>query len=371
VWDYTAGVLYKNTQPYQMQMDEGRVSYSNNNWINEFEYRDHQNNLRVGFKADNGQLLQTQQVETDAFGLEIRALSNSCVGSNNYKFQKQERLDDFDINLNWFKYRPQDPQIGRMWQVDALADKYVHNSVYAFSENKLTAHIELDGLEAVRVDKTIENLIIIVQGRATPTNDRATPGRTQVDNIVGGSVRDNGLGAINVSSFPKNSHVITYSGTDSDITPNDIYSTVYDYKARQNPDGKVFMIGHSQGAENIEEANRNLNSQNINVDLTITLDPASAEAQGRTNIFMSPNVKNAINISAKPTGDFIEMSGGIVKATNNTNVYNFQATSSQIGHRNIDNTYAPVSIKLINSYISTSKVNTEILKRNIPIQNNN
>jgi hypothetical protein len=53
--------------------------------------------------------------------------------------------------LNWFKYRPFDPQIGRGWQVDRLADQYVHNSPYAFSENKVTGHIELDGLEAVPV----------------------------------------------------------------------------------------------------------------------------------------------------------------------------------------------------------------------------
>jgi hypothetical protein len=38
-----------------------------------------------------------------------------------------------------------------MWQVDELAEKYVHNSVYAFSENKVTNHVELDGLEAVEV----------------------------------------------------------------------------------------------------------------------------------------------------------------------------------------------------------------------------
>jgi uncharacterized protein YjbJ (UPF0337 family) len=51
--------------------------------------------------------------------------------------------------LNWFKYRPFDAETGRGWQVDRLAHEYVHNSVYAFSENKVTGHIELDGLEAV------------------------------------------------------------------------------------------------------------------------------------------------------------------------------------------------------------------------------
>lgn len=38
-----------------------------------------------------------------------------------------------------------------MWQVDRLATDYPHNSTYAFSENKVISHIELDGLEAVPV----------------------------------------------------------------------------------------------------------------------------------------------------------------------------------------------------------------------------
>lgn len=39
-------------------------------------------------------------------------------------------------------------KMGRFWQVNPLSDKYVHNSTYAFSENLVTTHIELEGLEA-------------------------------------------------------------------------------------------------------------------------------------------------------------------------------------------------------------------------------
>lgn len=157
VWEYTAGTIYKNSVPYQMSMPEGRVTYTNSNWVNEFEYRDHQNNLRVAFKDFNGQLSQTQTSETDPFGLEIRPFSITDINEQNYRFQNQEKIDDFGLNLNWFKYRPFDPQIGRGWQVDRLADQYVHNSPYAFSENKVTGHIELDGLEAVKPSNSKQN----------------------------------------------------------------------------------------------------------------------------------------------------------------------------------------------------------------------
>jgi 5-methylcytosine-specific restriction endonuclease McrA len=53
--------------------------------------------------------------------------------------------------LDWiqFKWRNHDPQIGRFIEIDPLANDYVYNSTYAFSENKVTGHVELEGLEAV------------------------------------------------------------------------------------------------------------------------------------------------------------------------------------------------------------------------------
>src|SRR6186713_164461 len=50
-----------------------------------------------------------------------------------------------------FKWRMHDPQIGRFWQVDPLSEDYVHNSTYAFSENKVTSHVELEGLESFSI----------------------------------------------------------------------------------------------------------------------------------------------------------------------------------------------------------------------------
>ena len=40
-----------------------------------------------------------------------------------------------------------DPRVGRFFAVDPLASKYPHNSVYAFSENRVIDGVELEGLE--------------------------------------------------------------------------------------------------------------------------------------------------------------------------------------------------------------------------------
>lgn len=59
------------------------------------------------------------------------------------------------MGLNWdsFKWRNHQPDIGRFFNVDPLAEKYLYNSPYAFSENKVVAHVEIEGLEAEWADK--------------------------------------------------------------------------------------------------------------------------------------------------------------------------------------------------------------------------
>lgn len=67
-----------------------------------------------------------------------------------YGFQGQEVDNEIkgEGNSVNYKYRMHDPRLGRFFAVDPLAPEYPHNSPYAFSENRVIASVELEGLEA-------------------------------------------------------------------------------------------------------------------------------------------------------------------------------------------------------------------------------
>ncbi|WP_346320974.1 DUF6443 domain-containing protein [Chitinophaga sp. YIM B06452] len=95
------------------------------------------------------------------FGLAMSGISSKApnrLENKNAKFQGQPLDDEFDLNWYGFKYRNHDPQIGRFIEIDPLSNKYVHNSTYAFSENHVTVHVELEGLEKFSIQNLKDQL---------------------------------------------------------------------------------------------------------------------------------------------------------------------------------------------------------------------
>lgn len=60
------------------------------------------------------------------------------------------------------------PDVGRFFNIDPLSEKYVHNGVYNFSENRVIDSRELEGLEAV---KSIDGNVVTVTVRIKPINN--------------------------------------------------------------------------------------------------------------------------------------------------------------------------------------------------------
>lgn len=85
------------------------------------------------------------------FGLTYNNYSREKSLANQYKFQGQEQQDELDLGWESFKWRNYIPEIGRFFNVDPLSEKYLNNSPYAFSENKIASHVELEGLESVDI----------------------------------------------------------------------------------------------------------------------------------------------------------------------------------------------------------------------------
>ena len=103
------------------------------------------------FKVEQVKSPVVQMDDYYPFGLTFNSYRRENSVENKIRFQGQEHIDD--LNLGWvsFKWRNHMPDIGRFFNIDPLAAEYVHNSTYAFSENKVVAHIELEDLESVFV----------------------------------------------------------------------------------------------------------------------------------------------------------------------------------------------------------------------------
>ena len=91
-------------------------------------------------------------IQTDdyyPFGLSYNSWQRTTAKENRFKFQGQELINDLNLEWNQYRWRNGDPSIGRFFNIDPIAESFFHNSTYAFSENKVVSHVELEGLESV------------------------------------------------------------------------------------------------------------------------------------------------------------------------------------------------------------------------------
>ena len=121
-----------------------------------FVYCSNESILNVLF--DNLQVIHTrgalvEETHYYPFGLTMAGLSSKDMNfgrppNKENTFQNQRFDDEFGVNWVQFKWRNHDPQTGRFIEIDPIAEDYRYNSTYAFSENKVIAHVEIEGLEA-------------------------------------------------------------------------------------------------------------------------------------------------------------------------------------------------------------------------------
>ena len=78
-----------------------------------------------------------------------------------YGFQGEENDDEikgYGNSVN-YTYRMHDPRLGRFFAIDPLYKDYAWNSPYAFSANRVIDGIELEGLEVILINPTVDPII--------------------------------------------------------------------------------------------------------------------------------------------------------------------------------------------------------------------
>lgn len=164
--DYAGNYVYENGNLRQFSHSEGYVEPDGSGgYTYVYNYKDQVQNVRLSY-ADldgNGSINPSTEILHERsyypFGLLHKGYNNQINGvvSNYKQYQDQEFTEGLGLNVHEWKYRFSDPAIGRFWSVDPLAEDYVHNGVYNFSENRVIDALELEGLEALQVAEAMEN----------------------------------------------------------------------------------------------------------------------------------------------------------------------------------------------------------------------
>ena len=142
-----------------------------------------------------------------------------------YGFQGQEldsEIKGKGNSLN-YKYRMHDPRVGRFFAVDPLAAEYPHNSVYAFSENRVIDMIELEGLEmsfsgapgglgfiAGSIEQEVVNFFSIFKETNTKAETKVTIGPRIAFEVKNGVGFDINAGSVDLISLKSENSKSTF-----------------------------------------------------------------------------------------------------------------------------------------------------------------
>ncbi|PWW14273.1 M57 family metalloprotease [Chryseobacterium sp. AG844] len=151
--DYLDGFQYVNSVLKFFPTAEGYFNVETGKYV--YNYTDHLGNVRLSYAKNGAGTEIIEESNYYPFGLKHEGY-NALLGNPayNYKYQGQELQETGFYSFKWRNYMP---DIGRFFNIDPLAEKYTHNSTYAFSENRVIDARELEGLEAELINKSTRN----------------------------------------------------------------------------------------------------------------------------------------------------------------------------------------------------------------------
>jgi len=291
----------------------------------------------------NQNLLQSILALTSSspFGVGLEGRSWSAESGYRYGFQAQEQDAELWEGAVNYKYRVEDPRLGRFFSVDPLNAKYPFYSSYQFSGNRLIDSVELEGLEPGSYEEKHPGrvLVIVVQGyegKDPPLLKTQVKNNPFAKDDPGDLNKISDIEELNDQMFD----VFQFSSADSERTKDDVKETISNFM-NVDPFGRIILIGHSLGADNLIEI-VNENSQ-INVDLLITLDICDGLDIDDDNI--PPNVAQAINYY-QDLG-WTEYGGELVEPADGNKTSDILNIPVKYSHKQIDEKLADECILLI------------------------
>jgi len=288
--DYIGNFVYEGGNLKQISHTEGYIEPDGSGGYDYVYYiKDLQDNVRITFADDNndGNIDPLSEIRREQnyspFGLEHKGYNDAIFGAKNdlKTFQNQEFTEDLGLNIHEWRYRFSDPTIGRFWQIDPLAEDFVYNSTYAFSENSPVAYVELEGLEKV--------LAIFYHGGPTgggkPTSVGAAGETGQYFERTRAATESAGREFSGTIIAPG---VTSYSGVQAGLR----------FAAKNLVEGdQIIIYGYSYGVDVAVDLAEEFGSQGIDVDLLVTVDGSDGPLQNSTvNTDIPENVDTNLNI---------------------------------------------------------------------------
>lgn len=184
------------------------------------------------------------------FGLTMAGISSKAAGSltNKYKFngkeiQTKEFSDGSGLEMYDFKYRFYDMQIGRFFNQDRLADKFVYMSPYQFCSNNPIWLREIDGLEGVKytdVDKDgnkrtiVEKNVVVLTERTKAIPAGAS--QKQIDKITKQNAKIEQGNAAKISGVKSELNTFYNGSEGKGATDSKGNAVVFKFSATGTPD---------------------------------------------------------------------------------------------------------------------------------------